>query len=286
MKKILVAGATGYLGKFVVRELNNRGFFIRALSRNTERLGDIREEIDEYHIGQITRPDTLEGICDGMDVVFSSIGITRQKDKLTFKDVDYQGNKNLLNEAKKAGVKKFIYVSLLNGPKLCHLEIVKAHEDFVKDLKSSGLDYAVIRPTGYFSDMEEFLSMARKGRVFLIGSGDNRANPIHGADLAVSCADAVLESKHEINVGGPEVMTWKQIATHALETLDQPIKITRVPLWVMKFTQSATRIFSPHKAGLLAFFITMSTEDMVGETSGTRSLKAHFRKMGGHYENN
>ncbi|NNK95443.1 MAG: SDR family oxidoreductase [Desulfobacterales bacterium] len=286
MKKILIAGATGYLGKFVVRELNNRGFFIRALSRNPERLDDIREEIDEYHIGQITRPDTLEGICDGMDVVFSSIGITKQKDKLTFKDVDYQGNQNLLNEAKKAGVKKFIYVSLLNGPKLCHLDIVKAHEDFVKDLKSSGIDYAVIRPTGYFSDMEEFLSMARKGRVFLIGTGDNRVNPIHGVDLAVSCADAVDKSKHEINVGGPEVMTWKQIATLALETLNQPIKITRVPLWVMNFTQFAIRIFSPHKAGLLAFFITMSTQDMVGQTTGTHTLKAHFKKWECNYENN
>ena len=280
MKKILVAGATGYLGKFVVRELKNRGFFIRVLARNPKKLDDIREDIDEYHIGQITQPDTLEGICDGIDVVFSSIGITRQKDKLTFKEVDYQGNKNLLKEAQKAGVKKFIYVSILNGPKLCHLDIVKAHEDFVKELKSSVLEYAVIRPTGYFSDMEEFLSMANKGRVFLIGSGDNRANPIHGADLALSCADAIEGSKLEINVGGPEIMTWKQVATLALETLNQPIKITMVPLWVMNFIQYATRILSPHKAGLLAFFITMATQDMVGQTTGTHTLKAHYKKMG------
>jgi uncharacterized protein YbjT (DUF2867 family) len=280
MKKILVAGATGYLGKFVVRELKNRGFFIRVLARNPKKLDDIRKDIDEYHIGKITQPDTLEGICDGIDVVFSSIGITKQKDNLTFKDVDYQGNKNLLNEAIKTGVKKFIYVSLLNGPKLCHLDIVKAHEDFVKDLKSSSLNYAVIRPTGYFSDMEEFLSMARKGRVFLIGSGDNRANPIHGADLAVSCAEAIDGGKHEINVGGPEIMTWKQVATLAFETLNKPIKITTVPMWVLNFIQSATRIFSSHKAGLLAFFITMSTQDMVGHTTGTHTLKAHFKKMG------
>jgi uncharacterized protein YbjT (DUF2867 family) len=280
MKKILVAGATGYLGKFVVKELKSRGFFIRVLARKPEKLDDIREDIDEYHIGKITQPDTLEGICDGIDVVFSSIGITKQKDKLTFKDVDYQGNKNLLNAAKKAGVKKFIYVSLLNGPKLGHLAIVKAHEDFVQDLKSSGLNYVVIRPTGYFSDMEEFLSMARKGRVFLIGSGDNRANPIHGADLAVICAEAIEGGKHEINVGGPEIMTWKQVATLALETLNQPIKITRIPLWVMTFIQSATRIFSPHKAGLLAFFITMATQDMIGPTAGTRTLRAHYNKMG------
>jgi len=135
MKKILVAGATGYLGKYVVKELKNRGFFIRVLARTMKKLEKTQEDIDEHHIGQVTHPDTLEGVCDGIDLVFSSIGITRQQDKLTFRDVDYQGNKNLLNEAKKAGVKKFIYVSILNGPKLCHLDIVKAHEDYVKELK-------------------------------------------------------------------------------------------------------------------------------------------------------
>jgi uncharacterized protein YbjT (DUF2867 family) len=280
MKKILVAGATGYLGKFVVRELKNRGFCIRVLARNPEKLENIHEDIDDYHIGQITKPDTLEGVCDDIDVVFSSIGITRQKDKLTFKDVDYQGNKNLLIEAKKAKVKKFVYVSILNGPKLCNLDIVRAHEDFVKDLKFSGLNYGVVRPTGYFSDMEEFLSMAKKGRVFLIGSGDNRTNPIHGSDLAVRCAEAIEDGKRDINVGGPEIMTWKQIATLALETLNQPIKITIVPLWVMNFIQYTTRIFSPHKAGLLAFFITMATQDMIGQTTGTHTLKAHFKKKG------
>ena len=50
--------------------------------------------------------------------VFSSVGITRQKDGLTFKDVDYQGNRNLLEVAKHAGVKKFIYVSVFRGPEV------------------------------------------------------------------------------------------------------------------------------------------------------------------------
>lgn len=280
MKRILVAGATGYLGKFVVKELKGRGFFVRALARKPEKLDDIHKDIDEIHIGEITQPDTLEGICDGMDVVFSSIGITRQKDKLTFRDVDYQGNKNLLNEARMAGIKKFIYVSLINGQNLCHLDIVKAHEDFVEELKSSGLGYAIIRPTGYFSDMEEFLSMAKKGRVFLVGSGNNLANPIHGADLAVSCVEAIGGDKKEINVGGPEIMTWKQIATIAFEALNKPIKITRVPLWLMKFIQYLTCILSPHKAGLLAFFITMATQDVVGPKTGTQTLRAHYKKWG------
>jgi len=60
-------------------------------------------------------------------------------------------------------------VSVFDGPNLPHLVIVKAHEDFVDELKASGMNYAVIRPTGYFSDMGQFFDMARKGRVYLFG---------------------------------------------------------------------------------------------------------------------
>ena len=134
MKRILVAGATGYLGGFVVREFKARGYFVRAMARSSEKLEHLKRSVDEVVEAEVTQAHTLEDVCDGIDVVFSSIGITKQKDKLTFRDVDYQGNVNLLEAAKRADVRKFIYVSVFNGPNLLHLDIVKAHEDFVDEL--------------------------------------------------------------------------------------------------------------------------------------------------------
>jgi len=96
--------------------------------------------------------------------------------------------------------------------------------------------------------------------------------------------DAIETHENEINVGGPEIMTWKQIASLALETFDKPVKITLIPIWIMNIIQYVTRIFSPHKAGLLEFFITMATQDMVGPTTGTHTLRAHYQKMGHSYE--
>ena len=130
-------------------------------------------------------------------------------------------------------MKKFVYVSAFNGPNLRHLDIVAAHEDFVDELKKSGIEYAVLRPTGYFSDMGEILEMARKGRVWLIGSGENRVNPIHGADLAVACVDAMEGDATEIDVGGPQTMTWDEAAALAFEVLEKPTKVSRVPSWLM-----------------------------------------------------
>lgn len=278
-KRILVAGATGYLGGFVAREFKVRGHFVRALARSPHKLDHMRDEIDEIVKGEITDPESIKSICEGIDVVFSSIGITRQKDNLTFKDVDYQGNKNLLEVAQKAGVKKFIYVSVFNGPNLLHLAIVKAHEDFVDELKASGIDYAVIRPTGYFSDMEVFFDMARKGRVYLFGPGNNRMNPIHGADLAKICVDAMEGKNREIDIGGPEILTYREIAGLALEIQGKPRKISSIPVWIMNLIIGITKLFNRHQGELLAFLTTAGTSEVVAPTTGVHTLKDHYRTL-------
>jgi len=281
MQRVLVAGATGYLGAFVARELESRGRFVRALVRPSKKVEALWDSTDEIVHGEITRPETLEHVCDGIDVVFSSVGITRQKDGLTFRDVDYQGNKNLLDEALRAGVRKFVYVSAVNGPSLRHLDIVAAHEDFVDELKASGIEYAVLRPTGYFSDMGEIFAMAKKGRVWLIGDGANRVNPIHGADLAVACADAIEGRETEIDVGGPETVTWNEAAELAFQAVGRQVKISHVPTRLMWTVVRLVRLFNRHQGELLAFFTTMATTDVVAPAVGVHTLEAHFRELNG-----
>lgn len=281
MQKVLVAGATGYLGGFVAKEFKRRGHFVRALARTPRKLDYMKEQLNEIVEGEVTVPESIKNVCDGIDVVFSSIGLTRQKDNLTFKDVDYQGNKNLLEVAQKAGVKKFIYVSVFNGQNLPHLAIVKAHEDFVDELKASVMNYAVIRPTGYFSDMGQFFNMAKKGRVYLFGPGNNRVNPIHGADLAVCCVDALKGEKQEIDVGGPEVLTYREIAELAFEVQGKRVKITSVPVWLMGFIIAVTKIFNKRQGELLDFFTTVMTSEVVAPAIGTHALKEHYSTLQG-----
>jgi uncharacterized protein YbjT (DUF2867 family) len=279
MSRVLVAGATGYLGRFVCRELKSRGHAVRALVRTPRKLDGLWGCTDEIVHGEVTKPTTLAGHCDGIDVVFSSVGITRQKDGLSFRDVDYQGNLNLLREARRAGVTRFVYVSACEGPKLRHLDIIDAHEAFVDELEHSGVEHAVLRPTGYFSDMGEILEMARKGRVWLIGDGNCRVNPIHGADLAVACADAVEGGPAAIDVGGPEVLSWNDAAALAFKVLDRPARISHVPEALVWAAVRLVRLVKRHQGELLAFFTTMATRDVVAPTVGSHTLEAHFRAL-------
>ncbi len=152
MKRVLVAGSTGYLGRFIIQNLIANNIWPVALARSSEKLEEFQADINILE-AEATNACSLINCCDGVDVVISSLGITRQQDGLSYMDVDYQANLNLLTEAKRSRVKKFIYGSSWHGDKLKKLKIFEAKEKFVKELSKSGLDYCVIRPTGFFSDM-------------------------------------------------------------------------------------------------------------------------------------
>jgi uncharacterized protein YbjT (DUF2867 family) len=197
-------------------------------------------------------------------------------------DVDYLGNANLIDEAKRAGVRKFLYVSVLNGEKLRHLKICEAKEKLVDDLKASGLDYAVIRPNGFFSDMADFLKMAKGGRVYLFGDGTSELNPIHGEDLAKVVVGAIDSDVEEMDVGGPDILSQNEIAELALKAHSKPVKISHLPDWIRRFVLWFLRTFTSSKTyGPIEFFLTTMAMDMRSPRYGTRTLEAFFGEEAG-----
>jgi nucleoside-diphosphate-sugar epimerase len=121
--------------------------------------------------------------------------------------------------------------------------------------------------------------MARKGRVWLIGSGENLVNPIHGADLAAACVDAAEGDSHVIDVGGPETLTWHDVADLAFDVLDKPAKVSRIPEWLMWSVVRLVKLFNRHRGDLLAFFTTMATTDVVAPQRGIHTLDEHYRQL-------
>ena len=286
-KTVLIAGSTGYLGKFAARAFKQRGYRVRALTRSEERLGQpgpftappVAEFVDEVFVGEITKPDSLDGLMDGVDLVFSSIGISRQRDGLTFEQIDHQANRLLIELAKEASVEKFVYVSLWGQDEIRHLEIVRAHEKVVAALEESGLPHCVVRPSGYFSDMGVLLDMARKGRSFLVGAGENQFNPIHGADLAEVCVDAMESDQPEIGAGGPDTMTQRQAAELAFEVLGKPAKIVVLPMWLMRGGVRLIGLLNKQFGDLFEFIVTAGEIDGVAPSIGKTTLRSYFEEL-------
>lgn len=278
-RRVIVAGASGYLGKHIIRELQLRKIEFGAIVRKKESVYELNLTDKQLIEAEVTKPNTLSGIINNGDVLISCVGITRQKDGLTYKDVDFQANVNLLNEAKASGAVKVIYISVLNGELMRHLKLVEAKEAFVDYLKASTLNYTIIRPNGFFSDMKDFLQMARKGKVFLFGKSQFMLNPIHGADLARVVVDSIETTTNEIEVGGPDILTQEEIAELALKAFKFEIKISHIPDWVRISILALLRAFTTSKTyGPYEFFLSMMAQDNIAPRYGVHRLKDFFQE--------
>ena len=281
--KILIAGATGYLGTFITKELVNKGNDVTIIVRNKKKI-NIKAQNLTILEAQVTQPETLKGVCKNIDVVISTVGITRQKDGLTYMDVDFQSNVNLIEEAKKEGVKKIIYISVLNGEKLRHLKICEAKEKLGDYLKLSGMNYCIIRPNGFFSDMKDFLKMAKTGKVYLFGDGKLKLNPIHGRDLAKEVINAIKNDKNEINIGGPDLLSQNEIAELALKAFKKPTRIIYLPDWIRKLILWIVRTFTGIETyGPIEFFMTTMVMDMKAPQFGNYRLEDFFNEEANKY---
>jgi len=276
---VLLAGATGYLGSYLLHALMEKKNQVVAIVRQPEKIQIRNENYLEVKQAEVTRPETLKDICKGIDTVISCVGITRQKDGLTYMDVDFKANLNLLEEAKKSGVKHFVYVSAINGDKHRNLKIFEAKEKFVDALKESGLKYTIVRPNGFFSDMKDFLQMAKSGRVYVFGSGNQKFNPIHGEDLANVIVNTLEDYNKDLTVGGPDVLSLNDISKLALTSLNKPVRITHLPDCLRRLTIWTLRTFTSVKTyGPIEFFLTLMAEDTIAPTYGQYRLKDYFRE--------
>lgn len=278
--RILIAGSTGYLGSNIVELLLSEHIDFKAIARNKTKLLAMGVEESQVIEAQVTHPDELKGVCEGVDVVISCLGITRQQDGLSYSDVDYQANLNLLEEAERTGVSKFIYISAFNAQKYPQVRLLEAKERFANRLlQSTKLTPCVIRPNGFFSDITEVYNMAKSGRVFTFGDGEHLLNPIHGKDLARFCLEAIERNDTELDVGGPDVLSVNEIARLAFKSQNKVEKNTHLPDFPRRAGLSIVRHLPEKWGGPAEFFLTMLGGDNIAPTYGRHRLEDYFGEL-------
>lgn len=279
----VVAGATGYLGGHVARALHDDGWRVRALVRDPKRRGHAGECFDEVFVGQATRPETLAGLCDGARFVFSSLGIRHFGRRPSLWEVDHQANLHVVRRAEEAGVPCFAFTSVLHAPQMRdRFPIAEARERVVDALRAGPMHTTVLRPTGFFNDMQEIFEMARGGRVWLLGDGDQPFNPVHGADLAELVVDAARrgpEAPTDIDAGGPDDLTLHQVGELAFAALGKPARFSRVPVGVVSALAALARPFSANAHALLTMFVVMSERGGVASTRGRQHLADFYAEL-------
>ena len=276
MASVLVAGATGYLGRYVVAELHNRGHLIRAVARDRDRARrqgpwgspSLDGLVDEWALGNVTDPRFTRDLAADVEHVVSALGVTRQKADPW--QIDNLANLAILDSAlKHAG--SFTYINALGGDR-CPARLTRAKSAFAQTLSVAEINSQIINPPAYFSDMTEVLTMARRGLVTVLRP-TARINPIHGADLAVYVVDRMEEGRTGTwDVGGPDVLSWRELAHLAFDAVGKRSHILTVPAWALPPALRLTGLFSPRLADTARFMAWNMTRDCVAPTTGTHHL--------------
>ncbi|MCE9597473.1 MAG: SDR family oxidoreductase [Spirochaetia bacterium] len=284
METVLLAGASGTLGKHVARELKAKGYSVRALTRSSSRLESIQGLYDSHAIGDLMTAEISPEAFEGVDVIISCVGasldLLKFSDRASFYEVDFQANCNFLNAALKskgfARIKKFVYVSFYFVQGLEKTEYFDAHERFVQTLKESGLPHTIIRPTAFFSLLLLFLQFAEKGLGAVIGSGKPRINPIHEKDVARAIVQGIASQEASLDVGGPEVFSRDQITELALRATGRSSRLLRIPIVLERFFVTLLRPFNKRIYQFMKFATVAHTIDIIAPAYGVNRLEDYF----------
>mmetsp|Transcript_5446 Transcript_5446/g.8948 ORF Transcript_5446/g.8948 Transcript_5446/m.8948 type:complete len:370 (-) Transcript_5446:105-1214(-) len=310
-KTAVVAGATGYIGKSVVRESVRQGYNTIALVRDASKVtsddgklmyegyfdGAKLVECDVCDPEQLTK--TLQKIAadDGdIDAVISCLASRSGVKKDAYK-IDYQATLNCLESGRAAKARHFVMLSAycVKNP---WLQFQQAKLKFEEALQNqSDMSYSIVRPTAFFKSVSGQLEVVEMGAPFVMfGDGEvTRCNPIAEADLATYLIDSISDPVRKnavINLGGPdEPLTMKRQGEMLFDAVGKEPNFFFAPLWLFDtiidslqwvadtFDSEAFEDFA--ETGRIGKYYAV--EDMLtteeNEKFGTITLQEHYNKI-------
>ena len=286
--KVVLAGAFGNLGAEILKVLCAGGYEVVAADLKPREVEGTEGKFTFVSI-DATNPETLKGLCDGAEIVITTMGLTGASTRFTSYDIDYQGNMNLYEEAKRAGVRKFNYISVISCDEKGAEEVPMLHAKYMveQELKKGALDYVIFRPTGYFYDIAKvFKPYVEKGEMQLLkGYGEVKANVVDCPDFAEYIVAHMEDTNVTYNVGGKETYTYNEMAKMCFDAAGKPTKIKWAPIWLFGILANLPKIKKAGKHDIILFSRWTLSHDLVGtdvtgEHSFAEYIKDYFGKKG------
>lgn len=276
--KIVLAGAFGNLGSDILKALVREGHEVVAADLRTRELPGLEGKFTPKTI-DVTKPETLAGLCGGADYVISTVGLTGTSATVTNYDIDYQGNVNLLREAQRANVKGFTYISVIKADSDPKVPMLHAKALFEQELKKSGIPCVIHRPTGYFYDIAKvFMPMIEKGEVTLLGREDVHANVIDTPDFADFIVLHMGDKNKTYNVGGKETYSYEEIARMFFAAAGREPVIKRAPVFLFDVLAFVNKLKKNGKEAIIRFSKWTLTHELVGEdVYGAASFQEYIK---------
>ena len=233
-RSVLVTGASGFVGSHLIRRLVSQGHRVRGLSR-VATASDAREVVD-WRCADVTVPRSLRGVAEQCEVVAHLVGIAHESDGQTFHRVHLEGTRNMLEEARRAGVRRFIFLSAI-GAEQGGSSFLRTKSAAEEEVRRSGLHHLIFRPSIIYGPGDHFTTALaaslRRLPVFpLPGIASLRLRPVSVDDVTDALSQAVArpdlgDAAYEL--AGPERLKLAKIVRIVARALRLRRPILRLP---------------------------------------------------------
>ena len=248
---IIITGASGFVGGHLVSHLASSGNDIACLARSETASKSLLEKGCRVIRGDITLPETLRGILHQDDFIIHLVGIIEEKGPATFQAIHVQGTRDLVAEAKKAGVRHFFYQSALGADKGSWSGYLRTKAEAEEIVRQSGIPFTIFRPSLIIGPWDGFTrkltDMIKLSPVLPIpGEGKAKFQPVYIRDW-LRCIRKVIDDPGSFtstfDIGGPEHLTYREIVEHLSKALGYKKPVFSIPMGFMKLGTSILERF-------------------------------------------
>jgi uncharacterized protein YbjT (DUF2867 family) len=241
VRRVTVLGASGFIGRYIVERLARRGAVVAAVSRHATRAGFLRPMGD---VGQVVPLDAgladearLAAAIAGSDVVISAAGILYERGRQRFDAVHHQGPALLARLAASAGAKRFVHLSAIGADPASSSAYARSKAAGETAVRAAFPAATILRPSVVFGPEDEFFNrfaaLARYAPALpLIGGGKTRFQPVYVgdvADAALAALDRPEASGRTYELGGPEVLSFRELMDVTLREVGRRRPLISVP---------------------------------------------------------
>jgi uncharacterized protein YbjT (DUF2867 family) len=256
--QVLVVGGTGTLGRQIARRALDAGHRVRCVVRSPRKASFLQEWGCELTRGDLLEPESLDYALEGQEAVINA-ATARASDSDSAYEIDWTGKQNLFAATRRAGVRRLVFISLLNAAEHRNVPLMDIKACTEQWLEASQFDYTILRCVGFMQGLiGQFAIPVLEGQtVWVSGSPTPIAymNTQDVARFAVAALEHAATIRRAFPVVGPSAWTTGEITQLCERLSGKEARVFRVPPALIRLMQSLTSFFeaSLNVAERLAF---------------------------------
>jgi len=263
---LLIIGGTGTLGRQIVLQALTKGYKVRCLVRNFRKASFLKEWGVELTYGDLTKPETIPPCLKGITAIIDS-STSRPNELDSLKNVDWEGKLYLIEAAKAANIKRFIFFSAQNVEQFNNIPLMKLKYNIEQKLKRSKIPYTIFRLTGFYQNLiGQYAIPVLENLPIWVTNENMSISYMDTQDIAKFCLRSLQLPKTENQLfflSGAKGWVSSEIIQLCEQLAGQSAKVQQIPSFLINFVTNLLEFFEwgQNISNRLAFVQILNAEN-------------------------